>query len=259
MLREALDRHGATPIIIRSGGGNHQCWYRHNGERRAIRPFADTPVDVLGGGYVVAPPSTGSKAKYAFLQGSLDDLGNLPIMRGLEAEHVRSIAVKPPFSAAEHVSQGGRNNALFRFCMREARYCDDLDSLLDCARTWNDGFLPPLEDEEIFRVARSAWGYEERGENRFGKPGAFVPVLEANHLSTNDQDLLILLVFLRANNGPNRIFMIADALHDRLGWTRKRLASARRRLLGTYVEVVRRPSMRNGAGLYRWLAKTGQN
>jgi len=108
-------------------------------------------------------------------------------------------------------------------------------------------------------VARSAWGYEERGENRFGKPGAFVPVLEANHLSTNDQDLLILLVFLRANNGPNRIFMIADALHDRLGWTRKRLASARRRLLGTYVEVVRRPSMRNGAGLYRWLAKTGQN
>jgi hypothetical protein len=37
-LAAALDRHGATPIIVRSGSGNHQAWYRHNGEHRLIRP-----------------------------------------------------------------------------------------------------------------------------------------------------------------------------------------------------------------------------
>lgn len=38
VLTAALDRHGATPVIVRSGSGNHQAWYRHNGEHRLIRP-----------------------------------------------------------------------------------------------------------------------------------------------------------------------------------------------------------------------------
>src|SRR6516225_7663043 len=38
VLADALSRHGQTPIIVRSGSGNHQAWYSHNGERRMIRP-----------------------------------------------------------------------------------------------------------------------------------------------------------------------------------------------------------------------------
>ena len=59
ILSDAVTRHGETPLIVRSGSGNFQAWYRHNGEGRHIRPNPLLPVDILGGGYVVAPPSRG--------------------------------------------------------------------------------------------------------------------------------------------------------------------------------------------------------
>ena len=33
ILFDAMTRHGKTPLIVRSGSGNYQAWYRHNGER----------------------------------------------------------------------------------------------------------------------------------------------------------------------------------------------------------------------------------
>jgi hypothetical protein len=224
-----------------------------------IKPFAGRPVDVLGSGYVVAPPSRGRNANYAFLQGTLDDLGNLPIMRGLDAKHVRNNGVGRPLGASERVSQGGRNNALFRFCMRQALHCDDFDSLLDCARTWNDGFLPPLADDEVFKVARSAWNYTERGENRFGQTGAWFPTEEANSLITTDPDGFIVLAFLRVNNGPESTFMVANGLGDKIHMARKRLAAARKRLEQSHLHMVRPASRYGGPALYRWKSKGGQN
>jgi hypothetical protein len=81
ILADALDKHGQTPVIVRSGSGHHQAWFRHNGEGRHIRAFGpDTPIDILGGGFVVAPPSRGIKADYRFIQGGLDDLDRLPML-----------------------------------------------------------------------------------------------------------------------------------------------------------------------------------
>jgi hypothetical protein len=57
ILADALDRYGKTPVVVRSGSGNFQVWYRHNGEHRLIRPWPELPIDILGGGFVVAPPS----------------------------------------------------------------------------------------------------------------------------------------------------------------------------------------------------------
>src|SRR5262249_20697814 len=48
-----LTRHGPTPLVVRSGSGNFQAWYKHNGERRRIRPWPEKPIDVLGRGYTV--------------------------------------------------------------------------------------------------------------------------------------------------------------------------------------------------------------
>jgi hypothetical protein len=50
VVADAIDRHGKTPIIARTGSGNYQAWYRHGGERRLIRPRRDVPIDILGGG-----------------------------------------------------------------------------------------------------------------------------------------------------------------------------------------------------------------
>ena len=84
VLADALDRYGPTPVIVRSGSGNFQAWYRYSGEKRLIRPEPD--IDVLGSGFVVAPPSRGINGDYQFIQGDLDDLGGLPIMQNIKIE-----------------------------------------------------------------------------------------------------------------------------------------------------------------------------
>jgi hypothetical protein len=111
----------------------------------------------------------------------------------------------------------------------------------------------------VVKTANSAWSITERRENRFGRPGVFFDAEEANRLITSDQDLFALLAFLRANNGPTRTFIAANALAKEFGWGRKRLADTRKRLEGTYIEMVRRPSEVKGASQYRWVSKGGQN
>jgi hypothetical protein len=259
-LADALKRHGPTPIIVRSGSGNHQAWYRWNGEGRLVRPDRDPkwPIDILGGGFVVAPPSHAVKSNYQFIQGGLDDLDQLPHLREPPPNiNGHSHLVTPP--ANECIGEGARNRNLWEDCMRAAHNCDDFDALLDVARTRNADFLPPLADSEVLKIVKSAWDYTQRGENRFGRPGVFFEAKEATDLICSDQDAFLLLAFLRANNGPVSTFMVANGLAKQFGWTRKRFAAARRRLEGTYIKEVRWPTTFKGPALYRWVPKGGQN
>ena len=227
VLRDALDRHGQTPVIVCSGSGNFQAWYRHNHEGRLIRPELDRPIDILGSGFVVAPPSLGTKANYEFIEGGLDDLDRLQIMRNIRV-------VSPPLSPAsnpvEAVTEGRRNDALWSHCMRSAHSCDDLESLLDVARTCNAEYLPPLAEAEVVKIAKSAWSYTKRGENHFGSHGAWLPLDEVNRL-VSDPDALALVCWLRANNHPDAQFWVADGLKDQLGWSLHQLREARRRVV----------------------------
>jgi hypothetical protein len=199
----------------------------------------------------VAPPSRGIKGDYQFIEGSLDDLDRLPILRGIDIE----TPIAPALVPAQAVVKGIRNKSLFEQCMREAHYCDDLESLLDVARTRNEGFLPPMTDAEVLETAKSAWSYTERGENRFGQTGAWLSTAEVNSLIAADPDDLVLLTFLRANNGRRKPFIVANGLADKLGWTRKRLARARRRLERSHLQMVKQPSSYHGAALYRWRSR----
>ncbi len=257
ILADAIDRHGDTPIIVRSGSGNHQAWYRHNGEKRLIRPEPDKPIDVLGSGFVIAPPSIGTKSNYQFIQGRLDDIDHLPCLRGIQP-NIEGQTVATALGT-KCIREGDRNNTLFRQSMKAAHSCDDFSALINVARTRNDEFLPPLPDDEVVKVARSAWRYTELGENRMGCPGVWFPASEANHLIRNDPDGYLLLSYLRANNSPKRAFMIANGLERDLPLTRKRIAAARQRLTDRYVRLVRPASKQGGAALYRWISKGGQN
>jgi hypothetical protein len=239
VLARALERHGATPLIVRTASGKYHAYYRHNREHRLIRPWPDRPIDLLGAGFVVAPPSTTESGAYQFIQGSLDDLGRLPVLRNLDL----------PKAGAK---QGARNKSLFRHCMRHANHVDDFNALLDVARTFNDGSEPPMEDTEVMKVATNAWGYEQRGENRFGKHGAWFPLDEVKRMIEGNQDAALLLMFLRANQGPDTTFMCANGLADTFGWHRIRLANARRSLIEMgYLKVLRQAGQHNPA-LYRW-------
>lgn len=62
-LARALDRHGHTPLIARTPSGGAHLYYRWNSERRLIRPWQGVPVDVLGGGLAILPPTISAKAR----------------------------------------------------------------------------------------------------------------------------------------------------------------------------------------------------
>jgi hypothetical protein len=275
VFADALIRHGDTPIKVRTASGKYHAWYKHNGERRRIRPFGELPIDLLGtGGLIVAPPSWGPKGSYAFIEGGLEDLNRLPVMFGLSTDMydpvatTADIAVPEDFLAAVAlgygpdvgpIPRGRRNDTLWRFCMRTARTCASVDDLIAVARVRNAECSPPQSDMEVLKIAASAWGYEQRGQNRFGRTGAFLPTSEVNGLIA-EPNVLLLLMFLKANNGPTSKFMVANGLAERLHLSRKSLAVARKRLIELdYIVQIRAASggHKNVAALYSW--KTRKN
>jgi hypothetical protein len=117
ILADALSEHGDTPFIVRTGGGYH-AYYSYAGERRLIRPYREKPVDILGGGFVVAAPSISQKGRYQIVAGTLDDLANLPPL------HI----VLDDLRIEARIPEGRRNNSLFQFALQQVRHCDSYDA-----------------------------------------------------------------------------------------------------------------------------------
>lgn len=229
LLAEGLDEHGPTPFVVRSGSGNFQCWYRHNGEKRRVRPDPAKPIDILGDGYVVAPPSRGAKGRYEIIQGSLDDLDRLPNMRpvaepAMASEHTQIVA--------NDTASEKRNDTLWRQCMKMARGCHRIEELMEKAMEHNrEAFYQPLPANEVLKIVASAWGYEIEGENWFGR-GARV-VLEhdvIDDLAAKEPHAHALLCLLRRHHW-GREFYLAKAYADKLGWTLRTFKAARAVLL----------------------------
>jgi Bifunctional DNA primase/polymerase, N-terminal len=78
ILEDGERLFGPSPLVWQTGGGKFAAAYKFNGETRQIRPIPGMPIDILGGGFVVAPPSKGAKRRYEIIRGSLDDLRRLP-------------------------------------------------------------------------------------------------------------------------------------------------------------------------------------
>lgn len=247
LLAEALLKFGDTKIIARTASGKFHAWYRHNGERRKIRvPGLGGPVDVLGGGFALAPPSITGIGEYQFIQGSLADVASLPVMRGIpEAE--------PLFTEAPQVVPAGvRNNTLFRACMAHAKSCFGLDSLVRFARELNtNSHEEQLPDDEVLMTASSAWNYTEKGENWFGTGAKLVlHFADIDGLMQEDPDAFLLLTRLRREHeGFRDVFLVANAMHESMpggGWNRKRFTDARKRL--EQRGIIRMVAKRGGPG-----------
>jgi Bifunctional DNA primase/polymerase, N-terminal/Primase C terminal 1 (PriCT-1) len=229
ILSDALSEHGETPFIVRTGGGYH-AYYRHNGERRHIRPFHEKPIDILGGGFIVAPPSIAEKGTYQLIAGTLDDLANLPPIH----------LVLDKLRAEARIYAGTRNDTLFILALEQARYADEFDALLDAMRTRNMDCEPQMPDADVVKVAQSAWRYEQEGRNLIGRGRSLVTTHSLiDELIGESQDAFILFTLLRRHHW-GRDFVAANAMADQLGWTRKRFAEARGVLvlLGLIEEVI---------------------
>jgi hypothetical protein len=111
------------------------------------------------------------------------------------------------------------------------------------ARNYNDqSCIPPLPDDEVVKVARSAWKYTETGKNRIGQYGAWLTNGSINQL-VGTPYALSLIAYLQAHNGPNAMFWIADGLGNSLSWRAETFQKARRTLIKAgWIKPLTKPS-----------------
>ena len=217
-LQRALVTYGDSPIIVQTASGGRHAYYRHDGERRRIRPDKGRPVDILGeGGLAVAPPSIRpSGGKYAFLRGGLADLANLPKIRSgalesLAVQKSRGIEQQPApihIAGPDAAPIGRRNDTLFKAALMLARGAESRDELLAQARAANIELSdPPLPDAEVQRAVGSAWGYKMR--DRLMVPGTDGAIILSaasitRLLATGEIDAMALLALLRKHHSGRR-------------------------------------------------------
>jgi hypothetical protein len=252
VAEDAIHRHGQPSIITRTASGKFHHLYRYNGERRRIRPWPDRPIDLLGdNGYALAAPSKLEKGSYEIIHGHLDDLDRL---KPMAANEIAGAPVASPLCGMrEH---DGRNNALFNAIGPIARTIHQahgaFDDLLDAARKLNAQCAEPMGDTEVNRTATSVWGMTLEGRNFIGVPE--ILSLREEHLEIDDPYAFKLLAFLRLHQGPHATFMCTNTLAERFGWDRRRLATARSRLVDlNYLKPVRQAG-RGHPALFRWAA-----
>jgi hypothetical protein len=256
VLADSLAKHGPTPFIVRSGSGNFQAWYRHGGERRKVRPDPTTPVDILGDGFVVAPPSLARKGRYQIIQGTLDDLDHLPRMRQPVTGNVSSepaAEMSNEFDKAQRFAGGigQRNNLLWRFCMKAVRGCNgDIKKLLELAMEHNFHEYVPLPDEEVLKIVASAWKYELEGKNWFGQ-GARVVMNHAivDDLAAREPRAFALLSLLMRHHW-GRSFALSKPYAKEIGWAVNTMREARDVLLTTGLLIcIHPPQFKFGEGV----------
>ena len=259
LLRDCLRRHGDTPIIIRTASGKFHAWYLHNGEARKIRPDPQVPVDILGGGVVVAPPSQGRTGAYEFIRGSLADLDRLPVAANvIEFPKPRLV---PDVAQLAGLITEGRNDALFIHLMRVARKCDDLEALLDEAFTFANNLTDrtaghTFTDTEIRTTAQSVLDITARGENRFGGPAHSI-LLNAtrDQLHELGPDAFFLHSVLKAWSGDKAQFPIANGMADHMPggkWTLRRMQAARAALIEAGMVIPVRAASTGKAAIFKW-------
>ena len=81
LLADVQHQFGESKVVVRTGSGGFHCYYRHKGESRKIRPDPRKPIDLIGGGPIVLPPSRGFRGSYEIIQGRMDDLAALEPIR----------------------------------------------------------------------------------------------------------------------------------------------------------------------------------
>ncbi len=157
--------YGELPSTLRAktGGGGYHLYYRvpAGTDRLSDRPNAAgfRGVDIKADGYVVAAPSVHpSGAQYEWEgDGPIADAPEWMI--GLARGEKRVSAVPTLTSAA--VLEGGRNDTLFRMGsgLRAKGFSSEV--IMAALRTENaTRYSPPLDDDEVERIAESVMRYE---------------------------------------------------------------------------------------------------
>ena len=205
LMAEAQRLHGRSRFIVRSGRGGLHAYYRYNGEERKIRPDPRRPIDILGGGVVVLPPSRGASRRYEIIEGTLDDLTALTKIKLVTPSPI----ITDPATLRD-AQIGERDKKFWPYVARMAHQAKNLMHLIEIAMELNDMFPMPLTQAEINAKCKYWWDKTARGENHFGI-GRYVSMGHTiiDTLMMTDPDAFTLLMFLHRHHW-GRDFAIAN-------------------------------------------------
>jgi Bifunctional DNA primase/polymerase, N-terminal len=184
-LKAGLDRHGMTPLTVQTASGKFHNYYRHSGEGRLIRPWRDLPVDILGGGQVVAATTALADGGYKIIRGTLEDLQSLPVMQNV-TDVTRDVTPTAP-DARSMKAGDGRNRALWEWCMRRGAGFS-IEQMTELARTENQTFKEPMMDAEVLKIATSAWDHDAAGLNFYSRPRVMINHDTVDSLARTNSD-----------------------------------------------------------------------
>ena len=162
-----LQKHGhpATPMVRTAGGGMH-LYFKHpeHHVRTGIRVAPGLDVKAAGG-YVVAPPSIGPNGRpYEWILSPEEaELAEPPgwLMGLLERERSKG----PAPAVGERIPEGQRNKALASVGGSMRRRGMGEAEILAALRVTNEQRCqPPLDNEEVEKIAASVAGYEPAGD-----------------------------------------------------------------------------------------------
>lgn len=266
LLADVQREYGKSKLIVQTGGGGFHAYYRHAGEGRKIRLDPRRPIDLLGGGPIVLPPSRGMLAPYRIVEGTIDDLTALTSIQTAQAPDNEHGA---RFEDLRTAQIGARDKKFWPYIKRYAHQAASYEDLLDHARELNEMLAIPLTDAEVVAKCRHWWRKTERGENKWGI-GQFSTVDHSliDELLMKDSDAFTLLMVLRRHHW-GRSFAMANEMCTIMpegGWRRQRFTAARDRLVKEWkmARVIRPASYRppraalyalvdpKGGGVQKW-------
>jgi hypothetical protein len=246
LLADVQRQYGDSKFVARTGSGGFHCYFRHNGEGRKIRPDPRKPIDLIGGGPIVLPPSRGFRGNYEIIHGRVEDLAAL--------EPIRTNTSSASYAAIHlhSVRAGERDKKFWPHIARQAHFAKSLDELIAIAREMNEMMAEPWPDNEanseIVKRCKYWWDKTQKGENWFGV-GKYVRTDHSmvDDLMACDPDAFLLLTYLRRHHW-GRDFRLANeacTLMPGGGWTRKRFAAARTHLIEAgHLKVIELPSFK---------------
>lgn len=126
------------------------------------------------------------------------------------------------------VTEGERNETLFRDLKNRASKSRSQQALLDEARRINEDFQPPLPDREVVTVTASVWKYRQEGRLIVaGQQSIVLPVgKEAVIAMSVCADAVYLLALLKATRTNKHFTIPQKATAKRIGWGSNRLKKA---------------------------------
>jgi hypothetical protein len=254
LLGDVQNQFGPPKVVVRTGRGGLHAYYRHNGEGRKIRPDPNRPIDILGGGVVVLPPSQGVSQDYKFIEGTIDDLPNLTVMRGGIVAPPIVPSSMPPGLPDLPVTEGRRDATIWPYIARQAHHATSLEHLIAMARELNDLFVPPETDAIIVKKCKHWWDKTQRGENRFGVGKIVIMDHDLiDGLMVRSADSYILLSVLKRHHW-GRDFYFANAMRQIMpegGWPLRRFTAARKILIDEGMVTIIRDATRREPMLCR--------